>query len=94
MFSLVATRRGRSRLVAEPTPEQGFLIVRRYHEPVVGSIKIVAFGGFLLVAGLAVVRYPLWGEFNIGHERAERALGRLFGVLSILIGAGLVCVGL
>jgi hypothetical protein len=61
---------------------------------VVESVRVVVFGAFLLVAGLAMVRNPLLGEFAIGHAKIERAFGYFFGVLSIVFGAGLVYVGL
>ncbi len=60
----------------------------------VNSIELVVFGGFLLVAGLAITANPTLGEFNIGNKKIERGLGIVFGVLSVLIGGAFIYFGL
>lgn len=60
----------------------------------VESLELVAFGLFMLISGIAIVRKPLLGEFNVGNAKIERILGRIFGVLGILFGIGLIYFGL
>lgn len=58
----------------------------------VEGVELVVSGGFLLVAGIAIVLNPTLGEFNVGNRKAERALGVFFGILGILFGTALVYV--